>query len=110
MPNREPIYKSLSAASRALARNPAVRLQFKGNESLPDINTSESITMPSPGVHISKEKLRLLRGEADLAALGLRYHRQNVHAALRPNTAKAAALFDALERARIELLGSEHWQ
>ncbi len=105
----ESLQRPLEAAARALSKRPGVALKLRGNEPLPELNSSEIITLHSPSSRESKEALAQLRGEADLAALGLRFHSKKTHAGLRPKSLKAAAIFDALERTRIEVLGSENW-
>ncbi|HEU5047824.1 MAG TPA: hypothetical protein VFT64_08280 [Rickettsiales bacterium] len=96
--------KRLESAARALAKKPAITVKLRGNDHPADLNESEIITLPGGG------DLSVLRGEADLAALSLRYHNPKVHASMRPSLANAGVIFDALERTRIEILGSQHWQ
>lgn len=50
--------------------------------------------------------LQRFRGEADAAALTLRYHNPALHAAHRPTGITAQEIFDAAEAARVEALGS----
>ena len=47
-----------------------------------------------------------LRAAADRAAIARRFHDPLAHAALRPREAAAAALFDALEAARLDARGA----
>lgn len=108
--NRDMFYKPIEAAARALAAKPRVSVRFRSNEASPLLNSEEAIVVPIPASALDADTLRLLRGEIDLAALALRYHKPQTHAKLRPSTIKASAMFDALERTRIELLGSQHWQ
>ncbi len=49
---------------------------------------------------------RHLRGQVDLAALALKYHKPRLHQSLKPTEPKAAEVFDALELVRLEALGS----
>ena len=107
--NRDTLHKPLEAAARALARRREVSVRFRSNEPLPPINTSNTIALPMPESELAPKALQLLRGEIDLAALSLRYHNPALHTALRPKTLKAAAMFDTLERTRIELLGSQEF-
>lgn len=104
------IGKCIEAASRALAKRRSITVRLGGNEPLAELNRSETITLPSPGGEIAPDNVSLLRGEADLAALSLRYHAPEIHALLRPSSLDAAAVFDALERTRIEIIGSQNWQ
>ncbi len=110
MPHYENLDKNLEATARALAGNPRVTLKLRGNDYPAELNESELITLPGIGDKVDHEKLSSLRGEVDLAALCLRYHRPDIHAALRPASQNAAKIFDALERTRIEIIGSENWK
>jgi cobaltochelatase CobT len=103
---RNNVNKRLEAAARALAKNPKVVIKMRGNEIPPELNENPVITLPAT----EAENLSFLRGEADLAALSLRYHIPKIHYSLRPAAFNSALVFDALERTRIEILGSEHWQ
>jgi cobaltochelatase CobT len=107
--NREDLHKPLEAAARALARRPALALRLRSNEAPPLINTSETIGLPVSSGDVDADTRQLLRGEADSAALALRYHDMATHATLRPESAKASHLFDLMERTRIEMLGSAQW-
>jgi cobaltochelatase CobT len=49
-----------------------------------------------------------LRGVADSIALRLRHHNDAIHSARAPATREAREAYDALEQARIEILGAEH--
>jgi cobaltochelatase CobT len=105
--NRDSYYKPLEAAARALARKPKVSVRFRSNEPPPVINTQEAIAVATPEPELHPQALAALRGEIDLAALALRHHNPKTHASLRPTSLKAAAMFDTLERTRVELLGSQ---
>ncbi|MEI7670155.1 MAG: cobaltochelatase subunit CobT, partial [Pseudomonadota bacterium] len=71
---------------------------------------SETVTISSFFGEIKKEQLAALRGEADLAALSLRYHNPKIHNELRPESQNSAEIYDALEKSRIEIIGSLNWQ
>lgn len=101
--------KRIEATARALAKRPGVSVRWGSNAPLAELNENEIISLPPIADKISKDSLSLLRGEADLAALSLRYHKPAIHAALRPHSQDAAAIFDALERTRVEIIGSENW-
>lgn len=96
--------KRLESAARALAKRPGITVKLSGNETPAELNESEIITLPN------NDNIALLRGEADLAALSLRYHEPAIHVGLRPALTNEAAIFDTLERTRIEIIGSLNWQ
>jgi len=66
-----------------------------GQLRLPPISAS-----PSPA------ETSLARGRGDAAGLRLRHHAPTVHQRYRPSGAAPAAIFDALEQARVEALGA----
>ena len=103
------LHKRLEATARALAKKSGVSVRLQGNQAPSALNTSETISLPQPGGKMGRNALASLRGEADLAALALRYHAPATHAGLRPVSQNAAAVFDVLERTRIELFGSQKW-
>ncbi len=97
----------LEAATRALARKPHLTLRIAPEPATGRLATSQQVVI---GGLEANNNTRELRGEADLAALALRFHDPKLHGTLRPQSAKPAAIFDALERTRVELLGSRQWQ
>ena len=97
------IQKRLEAATRAIAKRKDVSINFSGDAASPALGSSEVITLPRI------DDMALLRGDADLSALALRYHNPLIHYSLRPASANAAIVFDALEQARIEIIGSQNW-
>ena len=99
--------KRIAATTRAVARRPKLSIKMQGNDSPAELNDSEIITLPAVDTRYNQEAIALLRGEADLAALSLRYHSPKTHVALRPAEQNSAAIFDALERTRIEIVGSQ---
>jgi len=62
--------------------------------------------VPSPGPGLERSLVAEARGAADAVALRLRYHDARLHAAHAPMDVEARAVFDALEAARVEALGS----
>ena len=104
------IAERLSAAGRALAHRPGFNIRFGGNTTPNGINTDAIIALPLAEKNPAPEQLRRLRGEVDIAALALRHHNSAAHAEHRPNTAKAAAVYDALELMRIQLKGGAAMQ
>ncbi len=62
--------------------------------------------LPAPSRQFDGEDLNVLRGEADAAALRLRYHDETLYRQQVPQEAGSASLFDAAEQARVEALGA----
>ena len=62
--------------------------------------------MPTPGRALPADQVALARGFADASALKLRHHDARVHASSAPGETVARAVFDAVEQARVEAIGS----
>ena len=68
--------------------------------------TGKTARVISPGPQLEPRMVAEARGAADSAALKMRYHDPRLHARLAPMDIEARAVFDALEMARVEALGS----
>ena len=64
--------------------------------------------LPTPARQFDHHDLGVLRGEADAAALRLRYQDQRLYAKQRPLGGPSGQTFDACEQARVESLGSRN--
>ena len=94
---------ALSSASRAIARDGEADVVFASDSGA---SPGKVARVVSPGPGLEPRLVAEARGAADSAALRLRYHDPAVHAALSPTDAEARSVFDALETARVEALGS----
>jgi len=94
---------ALASASRAIARDAEADVVFAA-ESAGAPGKIARVVSPGPG--LEPRLVAEARGAADSAALRLRHHDAAVNAALTPADAEARAVFDALETARVEALGS----
>ncbi|MGE4039359.1 MAG: cobaltochelatase subunit CobT [Hyphomonadaceae bacterium] len=64
------------------------------------------IVLPHPPRVVSDADAERIRGQADALALRLAHHDVGQHARLRPASAEARAVFDAVEEMRIQALGA----
>ena len=96
----------LAGTARAMAEDPEVELAFTAD--IP-ISNGRHIKVPMPARGLPADQVAEARGFADAAALMLRYHDDDVHAARRPTDALARAAFDAVEKARVEALGARRY-
>ena len=94
---------ALASASRAIARDGEADVVFASDSGG---GTGKIARVVSPGPGLEPRLVAEARGAADSAALRLRYHDGAVNAALSPADAEARTVFDALETARVEALGS----
>ncbi|MBL4841566.1 MAG: cobaltochelatase subunit CobT [Thalassospira sp.] len=69
----------------------------------------EHVRLPMPKQALPKDEVADLRGVADGWALKLRHHDAALHARRMPETAEAQAVYDALETARCEAVGSRYF-
>ena len=90
---------------RALAQVPEVQVGFQpGAAAL----LGKRARLPLPTRSLSAAEMVKLRGAADSLALRLRHHDDAVHAARSPAPREAKAVYDALEQARVEVIGGRH--
>jgi cobaltochelatase CobT len=98
------IFKRATAATlRAIAERDDVTVGF-GPE--PAGQSGARVRLPNPPRDLPAEEAAQLRGAADSVALRLRYHDDAVHSKRVPSGPLAKAVFDAVEQARVEALGS----
>src|SRR6476661_7500875 len=95
--------RALAGAARAIARDPEAEVIFASDLAPASGKTAR---VPSPGPALEPKMVAEARGAADSAALRLRYHDERLHARAAPDDMDARAVFDALELARVEALGS----
>lgn len=97
-------FKRVTAATmRAIARRDDLSVKFS-NEAR-GLRGSE-VRLPMPSRELSAQDVAIVRGEADSQALRLNYHDDSVHSSNRPTDKAAREIFDAIELARCEALGS----
>jgi cobaltochelatase CobT len=99
----EPFKRSVAGCLRALARTPEFDVTFAADKPalLPD-----RARLPEPGRKLSAAEAAIIRGNADAMALRLACHDAAVHRKLAPEGQAARAVFDAVEQARVEAIGS----
>jgi cobaltochelatase CobT len=99
----ETFKRALAHAARALAEQSELEVVF-GSDG-PKLSNG-LLTLPHPPRDPSSGDSATIRGQADRLALRLANHDEAVNARLRPTDSKAAEVFDAVEQARIEAVGS----
>ena len=93
----------LSGAARSIARDAEVEVNFTADT--PHM-AGKAIKVPTPGRNLPADQVALARGFADANALKLRYHNAKIHGSAAPADATARAVYDAVEQARVEAIGS----
>jgi cobaltochelatase CobT len=98
------IFKRATASTlRAIAERDDLTVGF-GPE--PPGLAGTRVKLPNPARDLPPEEAAQLRGAADSLALRVRYHDDGVHTKRLPGSPLARAVFEALEQARVEALGS----
>src|SRR5689334_2729896 len=98
------IFKRATASTlRAIAERDDVTVGF-GPE--PAGVAGTRVKLPNPARDLPADEAAQLRGAADSLALRLRYHDDALHSKRVPGNALARAVFEGLEQARVEALGS----
>jgi cobaltochelatase CobT len=99
----EDIKRATANTLRAIARRPDVQVAYQpGAAGL----AGKRARLPSPSRLLAAPELAKLRGAADSIALRLRHHDDALHTSRAPVTREAREAYDALEQARIEVLGA----
>ena len=93
----------LGGTARAVAHEPEIELAFTADA---PAQSGKHIKVPMPARTLPPEQVAEARGFADGFALRLRHHDTALHAKGAPGDAVARAVFDAVETARVEALGS----
>ncbi len=99
----DPFKKALVTATRVLADEPELQVSFSAD---PPGMTADAIRLPQVTRRMTREEVVLARGTADGYALRLRHHNAETHARYLPEGANARAIYEAMEAARCEALGS----
>ena len=93
----------LAGTARAIADEPEVELAYTADA---PTSSGKHIKVPMPARALPPEQVAEARGFADGFALRLRHHDAALHTRAAPGEAVARAVFDAVENARVEALGS----
>ncbi|AZO80258.1 MULTISPECIES: cobaltochelatase subunit CobT [unclassified Bosea (in: a-proteobacteria)] len=99
----EPLKRAVSGAMKAIARKPEMEIVFAADK--PSL-VGERARLPEPPRKLTANDVAILRGHADSMALRLACHDSAVHRRAAPEGDAARAVFDAVEQARVECVGS----
>lgn len=99
----EPLKRAISGAMKAVARRPEMEIVFAADK--PSL-VGERARLPEPPRKLTAGDVAVLRGHADSMALRLACHDAAVHRRAAPEGDAARAVFDAVEQARVECVGS----
>ena len=94
----------LAGTSRALSERHDVELAFTADA---PSQAGRHLKVPMPARTLPADQVAEARGFADSFALRLKHHDATLHARTAPGDAVARAVFDAIEGARVDALGSK---
>jgi cobaltochelatase CobT len=103
----EDFKRATAGALRAMSNTPDVQVAFQPG---PAGLTGKRARLPVPSRALPESEMTRLRGAADSAALRLRHHDDAIHAARSPTERDARTIYDALEQARVEIVGGRHME
>ena len=95
---------ALAGTARAISHEPEVELGYSADT---PVQSGKTVKVPMPGRTLPAEQVAEARGAADAFALRLRFHDAALHNRAAPGDPVARAVFDAVEQARVEALGSK---
>ncbi|HEV7408069.1 MAG TPA: cobaltochelatase subunit CobT, partial [Bradyrhizobium sp.] len=99
----EPFKRAVTACLRAIAKKPELEVTFAAER--PGLSPGKA-RLPEPARKMTKRDAAIVRGHADSIALKLACHDPKVHRKLMPGNPQARGVFEAVEQARVEALGS----
>src|SRR5688572_6086647 len=99
----EPFKRVLGLAVRAIAGDGEIQVSYAPGK--PELE-GKTVQLPEPSRLPSPREIAVVRGWADSLALTAACHDTKLHARLAPRSGPAKAVFEAVERARIEALGA----
>ncbi len=107
----EPFKRALASCTRALARHPELEVLYSTDKpSLVAAEDGAKARLPEPPRKPNPREAAIIRGVADLFALRVACHNDALHRRHAPQNPAARALFDAVEQARVEAIGSRRME
>ncbi|KAB2850957.1 MAG: cobaltochelatase subunit CobT [Hyphomicrobiaceae bacterium] len=99
----EPFKRAVGLCARAVAGNENLEVSFApGQPQLSD----NSMQLPEPSRAPTEHEIAVIRGHADSLSLTAACHDPKIHRQLAPKAGQARSVFEAVERARVEAIGS----
>src|ERR1700709_386546 len=99
----EPFKRAVTACLRAIAKKPELEVTFAAERPGPSPGKAR---LPERARKMTRRDAAIVRGHADSIALKLACHDPKVHRKLMPGNPQARSVFEAVEQARVEALGS----
>src|SRR5665213_3569797 len=100
----EPFKRAVGTAVRALAGEPELEVNFSAE---PPALKGLKARLSLPSRNLPPHEIAIVRGQGDAYALRCAYHEDKIHDQFRPQSADAAAIFEAAEQARVEAISAD---
>ena len=108
---QEPFKRAVAGCMRAMSGTQELEVTFAADRpSLIGTGDGAKARLPEPARKLSAREVAIVRGHADAMALRLACHDERMHKKLLPQQQNARAVFEAVEQARVESLGSRRMQ
>jgi len=106
-PSTEPLKQSVAGCMRAISGEPELEVMYTGDR--PGL-AGKTARLPDPSRKVSSREIAITRGLSDSMALRLACHDAKVHAKHIPVGSDARAIFEAIEQARCDAVGSRRME
>ncbi len=103
----EPLKQAMTHCVRAIAQDGELEVSFTGDRASV---VGKQVKLPEMNRKIDARQLAVIRGKADALALYKACHNSKVHNRLSPEGQNARAIFDSVERARVESIGANRME
>src|SRR3954466_13833967 len=103
----EPFKRAVAGCMRAIARKPDLEITYAAER--PGIAGGKA-RLPEPPRKLNAQDAAIVRGHSDSIALKLACHDPAVHRRQMPGGQQGRAVFEAVEQARVEAIGSRRMQ
>jgi len=100
----EPFKRAVTSCLKAISKKAELDVTFSAER--PGIAPGKA-RLPEPSRKLTRKDAAIVRGHADSIALRLACHDPKVHKKLAPSNQQARAVFEAMEQARVEAIGSK---
>lgn len=100
----EPFKRAVTSCLKAIAQKPELDVTFSAER--PGVAPGKA-RLPEPSRKLTRKDAAIVRGHADSIALRLACHDPKLHRKLAPSNQQARAVFEAMEQARVEAIGSK---
>ncbi len=108
---QEPFKRAVAACMRAMSGSKELEVTFAADRpALIGGAEGAKARLPEPARKLSPREAAIVRGHADSMALRLACHDARTHKKLLPQQQNARAVFEAVEQARVEAIGSRRME